>query len=176
MDSGELRGGPLLPNPQLFCSSPQVTDLLPFSQDQPYENQSLLHEKYTVQGLSLKQIARQFFCSKNAVRRALIEAGIPLRKRQEKGRPSNPRYGSKAVKGHRVDVLAEQRVIKTIVEMRNNGLSFPKIAEFLSGMGVPTKTRRKKWHKEVVRQIYLAHQSPGITELDSHKKPIETIS
>src|SRR5262249_13389227 len=95
--------------------------------------------------------------SKNTIRRALMEAGIPLRKRQEKGRPSNPRYGSRGAKGYPADHLIEQRVIKTIVEMRNDGISFPQIAELLGGWGVPIKTRRKKWHKEVVRQIYLAH-------------------
>ena len=50
---------------------------------------------------------------------------------------------------------AEQRVIETVLDMRNNGISFPMIARFLTGAGVPTKTRRKKWHPEVVRQIYL---------------------
>jgi len=108
-----------------------------------------------VLGLSLKQIAREFFCSKNTIRSALIRAGIAVRKRQKRGRSSNPRYGSKAVKGHRVDDVAELRVIKTVVEMRNDGISFPKIAKFLTGAGVPTKTRRKKWHPEVVRQVYL---------------------
>ena len=41
--------------------------------------------------------------------------------------------------------------------MRKQDLSFSKIAEFLSNIGAPTKTRRKKWHPEVVRQIFLDH-------------------
>jgi len=149
--------GPSRPYPQLFRSTQQVADFLPFCNNRPYEDPLLLHKKYVVQGLSTLQIAREFFCSKGTIRRALTVAGIPIRKRQEKGRSSNPRYGSKAVKGHRVEDLTEQRVIKTVIEMRNDGISFPKIARFLTGAGVPTKTRRRKWHPEVVRQIYLQH-------------------
>ena len=148
-------GGPSRPYPQLFRSISQVTDLIPFSRNRPYENARLLHEKYVVQGLSLIQIAREFFCSKNTVRSALIRAGVPLRGRQMTGRPSNPRYGTRAAKGYHVNHGPELRVTKTVLEMRNDGISFLKIAKFLSGAGVPTKTRRKKWHPEVVRQIYL---------------------
>lgn len=148
-------GGPSLPNPQLFRSITQVTDLISFSTRRPYQNASLLHEKYVVQGLSTQQIAREFFCSKNTIRSALRRAGIRLRKRQEKGRSSNPRYGLKPMKGHPVANLGEQRIITTIIEMHNDGLSFTKIADFLTAAGVPTKMRRKKWHPEVVRQICL---------------------
>lgn len=116
---------------------------------------NLLHEKYVVQGLSTLQIARGFFCSKNTIRSALKRAGIRLRKRQEKGRTSNPRYGLKPMKGHPVANLGEQRIIATIMEMHNDGLSFAKVAKFLTAANVPTKMRRKKWHPEVVRQIYL---------------------
>lgn len=46
-------------------------------------------------------------------------------------------------------------MIETVIEMRDDGISFPMIAKFLTGAGVPTKTRRMKWHPEVVRQMYL---------------------
>lgn len=100
-------------------------------------------------------IARDSEISDVSTRSALIRAGIAVRKRQEKGRSSNPRYGSKAIKGHWANDVAEQKIIRTVVEMLNDGISFSKIAKFLTGAGVPTKTRRKKWHPEVVRQIYL---------------------
>jgi transposase len=108
-----------------------------------------------VQGLSLVQIAKEFSSSKNTIRNALIKANIPLRKRQTSGKASNPHYGSRVVKGQRVEHLTEQRVIMTIVEMRDDGMSFPKIARFLSKVGIPTKKRGHKWHPEVVRQIYM---------------------
>jgi len=151
-------GGPSRPYPQLFRSSRQVTDLIPFSKNRPWENASLLHEKYVVLGLSLKQIAREFFCSKNTVRSALVRAGVPLRGRQMKGRSSNPRYGTKSTKGHRVEDIVEKRVIVTVLDMHNNGISFSRIARFLTGAGVRTKTRRKKWHPEVVRQLYISNK------------------
>ena len=115
----------------------------------------MLQEKYVIQGLSLAKIAGEFLCSKTTIRKALTDAGVPIRERQQKGRSSNPRYGTRSVKGQRVEHMGEHRVIKTIVEMREEGLSFRQIADFLTKVGVPTKTRRKKWHKEVVRQIYL---------------------
>ena len=150
-----FENGPLPPYPQLFRSIREVTDFLPFNKNKPYKDPLLLHQKYVVQGLSTLQIAREFFCSKNTIRTALIAAGIKFRMRQEKGRSSNPRYGRKPMKGYPVDHLVEQRVIKTIIEMRDDGLSFSKIAKFLGGVGVPTKMRRKKWRPEVIRQICL---------------------
>ena len=147
--------GPSRPYPQLFRSTQQVTDFLPFSQNKPWKDPILLHKKYVVLGFSLKQIADEFFCSKNTVRSALLKASVPLRGRQEKGRSSNPRYGTRATEGYRIDDKPEQRVIQTVLEMHRDGISFLKIAKFLTGAGVPTKTRRKKWHSEVIRQIYL---------------------
>lgn len=89
------------------------------------------------------------------VRMALIRAGIPLRKRQDRGRPSNINYGKRLVKGQRIEHLAEQRVIRAIIDMNRDGLSFRKIATFLTQIKVPTKRRGQKWHGEVVRNIYL---------------------
>ena len=103
----------------------------------------------------MAQIASVFLCSKNGVRAALLRFGIPLCGRQEKGRSSNIDYGKRIVSGRRIEPMAEQRVIRTIVDMRRDGLSFGQIAEFLSKIGVPTKKRGKKWHCEVVRIIYL---------------------
>lgn len=156
----DRNNGPSVSHLELFCSTAQVIDLIPFSMNKPWENASLLHEKYVVLGLSLKQIAREFFCSKNTIRSALRRSGIRLRKRQEKGRASNPRYGLKPMKGYPVTNFGEQRIITAIMEMQKDGLSFTKIAKFLTAAGVPTKMRRRKWHPEVVRQICL-NNAPG---------------
>ena len=85
----------------------------------------------------------------------MIRFGIPLRERQEKGHPSNLDYGKRVVNGHRIEHLAEQRVIQTIIDLRNEGLSYAKIADFLTKIGVPTKKKGQGWHYEVVRNIFL---------------------
>lgn len=40
-----------------------------------------------------------------------------------------------------------------MIDMRRRGLSYRKIAELLTDMKVPTKTGKKKWHNNVVREI-----------------------
>ena len=88
-------GGPSQTNPQLFCSIGYAADIISFSNNKPYEDAFLLHQKYVIQGQSAAQIGKHFFCSKGAIIRSLIKFGISVRRRQEKGRSSIPRYGSK---------------------------------------------------------------------------------
>ncbi len=145
-------------NPEHLYSIDYLIDSVSLPTKKPWQNKSVLHQKYVVEGVSLAQIAKEFLCSKNTIRGALIRAGIPLRKRQERRRSSNIDYGKRLVKGQRIEHLAEQKVIQAIVEMRKEGLSFQKIADFLSEIGVLTKKRRQRWHCEVVRNIYLRVQ------------------
>ena len=107
----------------------------------------------------MSQIAKELLCSKGAVRLALIRAGIPIRKGIR-----NTGYGLKAVKGRPADDNVERKVIDTIIDLRDGGMSFDKIAHFLTKMGVPTKTRRRKWNGGCVRVIFIKHragQEPG---------------
>ena len=148
-------GGVCAPNPELLYSATHLIDSIKLPERKPWQNKNVLHQKYIVEGASLAQIASEFLCSKNGVRAALIRFEIPLRERQGKGRSSNVDYGKRLVQGRRIEHMAEQRVIRTIVDMRNDGLSFQRIADFLSKIGVPTKKKGKSWHCEVVRIIYL---------------------
>ena len=115
------------------------------------QDKSFLHQKYVVEGLSIDQISKLIFSSKESVRRGLIKVGISLREPHKN--PSRIRYGLKRTKGRPVKHLNEERVISAIKDMREQGLSFRQIAAFLSKIGVPTKHRGRAWHPEMVRRI-----------------------
>ena len=106
------------------------------------------------EGLSIAQIAREIFFSRDAVRRGLINAGILIREpHKSHGRTSQPKYGQKIRSGKASPHLAEQQMIATIRELREQGLTLRKIAMILSDMAVPTKKRGKAWHPEMVSRI-----------------------
>ncbi len=140
---------------QLLYSSPYLVDSITLPEKKPWQDKSVLHQKYVVEGRSMAHIGKEFLYSKNGIRAALIRFGIPIRKAAVKGRNSNINYGQRLVSGRRIEHQAEQRVIQTVVDMRKEGLSYDKIAAFLSKIQVPTKKKGQKWHHEVVRLIYL---------------------
>ena len=107
-----------------------------------------------VEGLSIRQIADEFLSSKEAVRIALINAGIALREKSKPhGRQSQAKYGQRRVNGKIVDYKKEQKVIVSAQQMWAQGLSLRQIAKNLSAIGAPTKSDGKKWHPEMVRRI-----------------------
>ncbi len=84
--------------------------------------------------------------------------GIPIRSpHSHHGNPSQPRFGEKLRKGKAVTHMAEKRVVKAVIEMRNDGLSLRQIAAYLDKIGVPTKKQGKKWHPEMVKRIITSH-------------------
>ncbi|PIU01301.1 MAG: hypothetical protein COT74_02020 [Bdellovibrionales bacterium CG10_big_fil_rev_8_21_14_0_10_45_34] len=125
-----------------------------FSYIPAYNDPLFLHQKYTLENLSIAQISRLIGSSKEAVRRGLERYQIPIReKSRHHGNPSQPRYGQKVVKGRSTEFKAEQRVITAIQEMKAQGLSLRQIAKVLDQMGISTKCRGKKWHPEMVKRV-----------------------
>jgi uncharacterized protein (DUF433 family) len=141
-----------------LCSTLYLTDIIELPEDRPYQNPIVLHQKYVLERATLAQIAKELLCSRFAVRQALIKANIPLRTDAEYiGGVRTIPYGTAVVKGRRVPSQPELRVIDTIAALRQDGMSFDRIAASLTSLGVPTKTRRKKWNGGCVRAIYLKH-------------------
>lgn len=142
---------------ELLCRPHYSLDSLEFYHTPPYKDRVVLHQKYIVEGLSIRQIASQFLSSKEAIRIALHEHGIPLRKKSlPHGRPSKSKYGENIIKGKLQNYVPEQRIIKAIKEMKSQGLSLRQIAKNLSTMKIPTKENGKKWHPEMVKRILSA--------------------
>lgn len=132
----------------------EVIDTLRLFEPSVWRNESFLHQKYVMEGLSLRQIADQVVSSKEGVRAEILRQGIHLReKSQHHGRPAQPKFGQRVIKNHLVEHKSEQRVVDSINQMKAEGLSLRAIARCLDQMKVPTKMKGKKWHPEMVKRI-----------------------
>lgn len=138
----------------LFFPPSQVTDSIKFVHTPLYKNASFLHQKYVIEKRSIAQIAEEIFSSKDAVRGGLRRAGIPIREpRNHHGNPSQPRFGQKVRKGQAVPFQVEQKVIRTVRQLRDQGLTLRAIAKILDEMKVPTKCQGRSWHPEMVSRV-----------------------
>jgi hypothetical protein len=123
-------------------------------------SERVLHQKYVVERRSMRQIAAEFSSSKTAIRNGLLRFKIPLRGRwRNPHRVHNLPFGKKCIRGRVVAHEGEQKIISSILEMKNQGFSNVAIARALSAMKTPTKKRGKRWHYEMVRQILLRTKS-----------------
>jgi hypothetical protein len=142
---GASAGNVLHPEVALFSSIKTLSDNL---------NEAVLHQKYVVERLSVKQISRHFASSKSGVLAALKRAGIAMRAPNDShGRPANPAYGTRLHKGQLVDSPAEQRVILIVKRMAIEGRPVTAIARKLSELGIKTRIGHTNWHHEMVRSI-----------------------
>ncbi|PWU16594.1 MAG: hypothetical protein C5B49_10420 [Bdellovibrio sp.] len=132
----------------------------------PWRSKTFLEEKYLKEGRSIAQIAAQTLSSRAAVRDALIEFSIPLRKQGKPGkRPAQVPYGYRRADGLLVPHLGEQRVIQSARKMSNDGLSYRQICDFLTSVGVPTKNQGKGWQPEMIRRILTREATAGIDDV-----------
>ena len=136
---------------ETFPPTDEITDFVEFMWIPLRQDRSFLNQKYVVEELSIDQISKRIFSSKESVRSGLLKATIPLREPHKN--PARIRYGQRKQKGRPVRHLDEERVIMAIKDMRQQGLSLRQIATFLSEIGVPTKHRAKGWHPEMVKRI-----------------------
>lgn len=150
----------------------KIVDLQHFSTFPPSKDPHVLHQKYVVEELSIKQIAREFSSSPQTTRSRLVHAGISIRsypytehmarcaeRRKLRRRRAIQRFGLRIEKDRVVEHKAEQKVIGMIVRMKSEGLGLRAIARCLTDMKVPTKMRGKSWHPEMVRRA-LSYQEP----------------
>jgi hypothetical protein len=131
-----------------------VSDIITYNTIPAYKTADYLHQKYVVEGLSLRQIAAENFTSTHVIKSLLVKFEIPVRAPHDTGlRNASARFGTKRRQGKLVENLAEVRVINAIKEMQSQGMTLRQIATFLSQVGVPTKQRGKAWHPEMVRRV-----------------------
>ena len=69
---------------------------------------------------------------------------------------SRPLFGFDVVDGKLIPNLQEQRVIEEMKQLREQGLSYNRIAEYLRQKGVPTK-RGGRWDASTVKKILQNH-------------------
>lgn len=122
--------------------------------DRPYENKFFLYQKYVVEGLTCEEIATQIFSARTTVLKYLKINGIPVREvGSNQKRKRGLAYGSKVQRRSIAVYKREQETIAKMIELRDRGFSYWKIAEILNAMKVPTKTGRGKWHARTVLSI-----------------------
>ncbi|PIR22562.1 MAG: hypothetical protein COV44_07100 [Deltaproteobacteria bacterium CG11_big_fil_rev_8_21_14_0_20_45_16] len=120
-------------------------------------NQAVVHQKYVVEGFSIKQIAKQLSLSTAAILDSLKRFGIDSRPQGgNSNRPSWAPYGKRYQFGKLVEHKGESRVIKTIIKPRFlRGDTLSSIVDFLHSQNIQTKKGGLKWQTEQIRQILL---------------------
>ena len=118
----------------------------------PPISEGVLKRKYLENRLSMREIARQFACSKNHIRNQLLKHKIPLRAPH---RYDNKwySYGKQKIRGRTIEHKGELRTIAAIKKMYSEGVSTRAIARFLDTMKIPTKQQGKGWHHHTITQI-----------------------
>ena len=145
MEQGNLYAESVL-NPQYSIESERYTT-------SPYISENVLKQKYLADGLSMRDIAREFSCSKTYVRGMLLSYKIPTRRTSDYRESRWFAYGKRRVSGKTVNHKGEQRAIAAIKKMYSEGVSISAIARFLDVMKIPTKQQGKGWHNCTVAAI-----------------------
>ena len=117
------------------------------------KQESFLRAKYEVEGLSPKEIADLTFSSRSTIVKYLNASNIALR---EEDRFCGTLPFGKRWKGRMVAIDARERsVIEKAKQLRNEGLSFEKIATVMNTMRIRTRTGKAPWYAKTVRDILL---------------------
>ena len=133
-----------------LLSGPYLSDSIILSTRPVFKNPIVLREKFLTQGLSAVYLAKEWNCFPTTVRAYLRKFGIRRAVQAGKNR-RNLALGEKLVKGRVVSHRAEQRVLKSILNMYQEECLTPTaIARVLNSMGVPTKRQGKKWAQATI--------------------------
>lgn len=115
----------------------------------PSENLENLRKLYIEKQLSVVEISKftDWPCStiKNAIQKFKLS-----RERDSK----HEKFGWKKVNGQLIEHKGELKTIHVVIEMRENGSSFPEIAKYLNSKNMKTKLK-KSWTKVSVREVYI---------------------
>lgn len=135
---------PMTPN----CSPANVQVESIVSTTPLFENSDYLNQKYTIEGLSARQIAVLIDCAHSTINDALEQFGI-VKKRSVSGHIP---YGYKMENGRRVRHVREQKIIKQIRLKKDYEWSNAKIAEWLNARGVRSPAL-SIWYSATVGRI-----------------------
>ena len=138
-------------HPEITLKSVLKTEISPISK-------SVLHELYVQKGLSQRQISTLLASSKTTIQRALTVYGIERRPRgivPPELRHQSVRYGYRIENGNLVQDPHEQGVLEQIYNHHEQGVSNNKIAQILTSLIIPTKSKKSSWNAETIRQILM---------------------
>jgi hypothetical protein len=120
-----------------------------------YRNEQFLRDRYLKKQLSTGQIAREIRSARSSVLEGLSAYGIPMRseKKAHQRNKGQLAYGERMMNGQVIVHKAEQRILKKIIKLRDQGHSFGQIADWLNTSGIPTKNAKKNWDRPTVYKI-----------------------
>lgn len=117
------------------------------------KQESFLRLKYEQEGLSVNEIAKLTFSSRQTVVKYLKEFGINLQAEDQTLGPLA--FGKKWRNGQVVNYSQEQRAIETVKKLRAQGMSYGKIAAVMTNAGIKTKSGWTPWYAKTNRDIIL---------------------
>lgn len=135
------------PHPNLSYISVFITHFF----NTPAENYGILKKLYLDLGLSMRQIVA---VTDSVWPKTSILDAIKLHDlgKDQGAQMLRVKYGEMLVKGQIVSNLKEQKIIKLIMKLHNDGQSFRKIAKHLNDKKIKSK-KGGQWDKSVVTSI-----------------------
>lgn len=114
-----------------------------------YRNKDFLTRKYTVEGLSARQIADVIGCGHSTINEALERYEIS----KEHRKSGWIEYGFKLVNGKRVAHVRERIVIEQVIKKKNHGWSNAKIADWLNTRKIASSSGQAKWYPATIGRL-----------------------
>ena len=118
-------------------------------------NREFLNQKYTIEGLSARQLASRISFSHSSVNEALKRFGI-IKIKQRSGHVP---YGYRVKSGRMISCLYEQKIINQIKQKAIEGWPLAKISKWLTSRSVPSP-KGKSWYPKTLRRLISINASP----------------
>lgn len=102
----------------------------------------------------MRELAVEFGVCRESISKQLKAFDIPVRNAgSNQNRKRGLAYGEKCREKELIAHKRELENIQKMKDLREKGFSYWKIADVFNSMGVPTKTRKGKWHAKTIQQI-----------------------
>jgi|GEM_PF-2944981 len=142
---------------ELFTHELYGIDIVEFLRRPLYRDRGFLHACFVEKSESPRYIAKKIGCSISTINNTLNSMDLLRYEITESNHTllsrGNPPYGKKKIKGVLVDHLGERKVLKRILELRNDGVSYNNIAKYLNKLKVPTKKKQGEWCAATIQKI-----------------------
>jgi hypothetical protein len=102
----------------------------------------------------MRELAVEFKAARETIAKQLKLFDIPIRSTgSNQNRKRGLAYGIKCQERETRVHKRELENIQKMQELRDKGFSYWKIADVFNSMGIPTKTRKGRWHAKTVQVI-----------------------
>lgn len=137
----------------------QLSNFIEFNVIPLYRQESFLRTEYLEKGRSIHEIAAEIFASRSAVSANIHRLGIPLRA-GDQIQEGQLAFGQRIKNGLRVCHKKENVTLRRMIDLRQRGFSYHKIADILNALAIPTKNKKSKWHGATVMNMLKSASAP----------------